>query len=44
MTREISKFPFPKSLIEIHKGKDIDEAKKEFIEKIIILPKIRTTG
>ncbi len=33
MTREISKFPFPKSLIEIHKGKDIVEAKKEFIEK-----------
>lgn len=33
MTRETSKFPFPKSLIEIHKGKDIDEAKKEFIEK-----------
>jgi len=32
MTVETNKFPFPKSLIEIYKGQNVDEAKKRFIE------------
>lgn len=33
MTKETTKFPYPKSLVEIHKSKDIDSAKKEFMDK-----------